>query len=120
MIRLPWLREEANCSNSSVTLFANRYGQSKLSVLFSFSFREIFLLYWGKLIPSQRSREFLTLQDKQNKLNILSHRTRFSLIANDEVHISFRLGRKKFQSYLRLKGSDVLVFNQVIIQEEYK
>lgn len=92
----------------------------RLKVWSYFSVKELFILLSGKVFSSQRSSHFLTLQEKENKLTILvAKKGLLKNVSQDEVELSLTLNNNTKTFYLRLNGSDVWVFNQVILNGEY-
>jgi len=93
-----------------------------LTVLSLFSLRDIFDLIAGKLGVGKQTERFKILDDKKNKLDLLYlyKKKSFRLKENNEVIVSLALNEKTYSCILRLSGSDVLVFNQVVISKEYE
>ena len=93
-----------------------------LTVLTLFSLGDLILLISGKLGLTKQSEKFNLLDDKKNKLDLLYvyDRKSFRLAENNEVIVRLVLEGKAYSCKLRLAGSDVLVFHQVIISKEYE
>lgn len=93
-----------------------------LTVLTLFSLGDLILLIFGKLGLTKQSEKFNLLDDKKNKLDLLYvyDRKSFRLVENNEVIVRLVLEGKAYSCKLRLAGSDVLVFHQVIISKEYE
>jgi FkbM family methyltransferase len=85
-----------------------------------FAFQDLVRLLVGKLIPGFRSAGFQKLQDKENKLSIILAHDRFSAISSHEAKLTSKVADVTVTFLLRLAGSDVWVFNQVIICKEYE
>jgi len=93
-----------------------------LTVLSLFSFGDLIVLIFGKLGLTRQSENFKVLDDKKNKLDLLYlyDSKSFRLAENNEVVVEIALEGKAYSCHLRLAGSDVLVFQQVIISKEYE
>lgn len=84
-----------------------------------FSISELFFLLLGKFFSTFRTEEFQRLQDKENKLQML--RSSSDIIEEKGVlTISSIINKTKLTMSLRLAGSDILSFNQIINNEEYR
>jgi FkbM family methyltransferase len=80
---------------------------------------EVIILFLGKLIPLLRSKTFFALQERENKLTVLSKHALLTSVTTDEAVVKFTINEKKYTCSLRLEGSDVWVFNQVLCTDEY-
>jgi len=93
---------------------------NRLKVWSYFSIQELFILFSGKIFNSLRSSQFLALQEKENKLTILlAKKGLLKTLSPDEVELSLTVNKTLITFFLRLKGSDVWGFNQVILNREY-
>ncbi len=93
-----------------------------LTVLSFFSLSDLIVLISGKLGLTRQSEKFNVLDDKKNKLDLLYlyDSKSFRLAENNEVSVRLALEGKTYSCNLRLAGSDVLVFQQVVISKEYE
>ena len=93
-----------------------------LTVLSLFSLADLIVLISGKVGLTKPSEKFNLLDDKKNKLDLLYvyDRKSFRLAENNEVIVRLVLEGKAYSCKLRLAGSDVLVFHQVVICKEYE
>ena len=93
-----------------------------LTVLSLFSLADLIVLISGKVGLTKPSEKFNLLDDKKNKLDLLYvyDRKSFRLAKNNEVIVRLVLEGKAYSCKLRLAGSDVLVFHQVVICKEYE
>jgi FkbM family methyltransferase len=93
-----------------------------LTVLSLFPIPDLIVLISGKLRLAKPSENFYVLNDKKNKLDLLYlyDSKSFRLAENNEVIVRIALEGKTYSCNLRLAGSDVLVFQQVVISKEYE
>jgi FkbM family methyltransferase len=93
-----------------------------LAVLSLFSFGDLVVLIAGKFGLSKQTGRFKILDDKKNKLDLLYlyGKDSFQLTGDNEVVVRLALYEKTYSCKMRLSGSDVLVFNQVILCKEYE
>jgi len=93
-----------------------------LTVLSLFSLADLMVLISGKLGLTKQSEKFNLLDDKKNKLDLLYlyDSKSFRLAENNEVTVRLAMEGKTYSCNLRLAGSDVLVFHQVVISKEYE
>lgn len=93
-----------------------------IHILSYFSWRDCVILVGGTLVLPFRTERFNILHDKKNKLEhlYLYDRNGFQLTDNNEVLVQLKPNTKSYSCRLRLSGSDVWVFNQVIISKEYE
>jgi FkbM family methyltransferase len=85
-----------------------------------FTFYELLVLFSGKLFIKLRTSLFKRLQDKENKLSILFQNCQDVSIAGENAFVKYKVSNTLFSFQLRLAGSDVLVFNQVILNSSYQ
>jgi FkbM family methyltransferase len=85
-----------------------------------FTFYELLILFSGKLFLKFRSSLFKQLQDKENKLSILFQNCDDVSIGEERAFVKYKIGNALFSFQLRLAGSDVWVFNQVILNSSYQ
>ena len=93
---------------------------NRLTILKYFTVNEIVELIKGKLFLKFRNAHFKDLQDRENKLTIILRSDPSANIKGSEVTANFSLNKKVYQIYLRLNGSDVWVFNQVVLNKGYQ
>jgi FkbM family methyltransferase len=93
-----------------------------LTILSLFSIGDLIVLISGKLGLTKQSEKFNVLDDKKNKLDLLYlyDSKSFRLVENNQVMVQLALEGRSYSCNLRLAGSDVLVFQQVIISKEYE
>jgi FkbM family methyltransferase len=94
--------------------------RSRIHILSYFSIGELFILFLGKLFGEAVSKKYKDLQDRENKLTILHRCANIVDTVNNDAIVSFALADKTYKCQLRLRGSDVWVFNQVIAGNEYQ
>jgi FkbM family methyltransferase len=92
----------------------------RLKTLSHFGFGEIIVLLTGKILDSGRLRSFKRLQHKENSLHTLYTEADSVEISDDLAKIIYRIGNDVRILYLRLSGSDVWVFRQILLNEEYR
>jgi FkbM family methyltransferase len=108
------INDAQNSSLNSSGVLKRRWALSKY-----FSLTDVVVLFLGKLIPLFRSKHFLALQDRENKLGVLSKSAALASVSINEAVVNFTFNEKFYTCTLRLQGSDVWVFNQVICTDEY-
>lgn len=96
----------------------NRMTTTRVKLIKYFSLPQLFLLFAGKFFSAFRNKRFLLLQEMENKLQMLGNISGICNKQND-VRTKVQISQKQFEFTLRLQGSDILVFNQVIRNEEY-
>lgn len=84
-----------------------------------FTFYELLILLSGKLFIKYRTSLFKQLQDKENKLSILFQNCQDVSISEENAFLRYKIRNTMFSFQLRLAGSDVWVFNQVILNSSY-
>ena len=91
----------------------------RLKLLIYFSIQDLFVLFLGKVFPMLRHSKFNELQDRENKLRILATHCQLISVTKLETIISYEINGVEFLFFLRLVGSDIMAFNQVIVNKEY-
>lgn len=91
----------------------------RLKLLAYFSMQDLFVLLLGKVFPRLRHSKFEQLQDRENKLSILARECQLISVTESEAIVSYAINGKEYLFFLRLVGSDIMAFNQVIINKEY-
>ncbi len=91
----------------------------RLTILRHFTISELMQLLLGKLFNRFRSKNFTTLQLKENKLVVVKRADSSALIHGNEIIITHRLKESNFKIHLRLAGSDVWVYDQVLVHAGY-
>jgi FkbM family methyltransferase len=91
----------------------------RFKALTFFSKHELIRLVLGKLFKQLKDSKFDLLQEKESNLNFIGQRIKRYSFENDIIKFDHTVNANKFQIELRVIGSDIFVFNQVFIQEEY-
>ena len=94
--------------------------RSRFHILTYFSIEELFVLLLGKVFGSRVSKKFNSLQDRENKLTIIHQHARLIEMVNNDAIVEFSIGSGTYRCQLRLQGSDVWVFNQVLSGSDYE
>jgi FkbM family methyltransferase len=94
--------------------------RNRIKAFSYFSPSEIFQLLIGKLYSGFKYENFELLQDTESKLNLIISNSLSFKIENELINFIYPIHGKNYSFSLRLAGSDVFVFNQVILSREYE
>ncbi|GCC52045.1 FkbM family methyltransferase [Chryseotalea sanaruensis] len=92
----------------------------RLTILRHFTSKELIQLICGKLVKKFRSELYADLQVKENKLYVILKADPSANIDGNEIIVTHRLNGRSFKVHLRLAGSDVWVYDQVLVHAGYQ
>lgn len=93
---------------------------ARLKIFTHFKVSELFRLVAGKLVSSLRDNRFGFLQEKEIKLALVFAYDKHPVLADGRVRFRYLLQQKTLTLDLRMQGSDVFVFQQILVHQAYR